>query len=111
MTMRIKDGVVRDRMIRFRVSAEEEAVLNKAVSVTRFSREQYLRFLIQMKTPKLKPPADFGRVIHELSRINLSLRELIKEVKATGSTDVSRYEADINRVGELIHSLIEEVTA
>jgi len=110
MAMRIKDGMVRDRMIRFRVSEEEEAALNKAVSETRFSREQYLRFIIQMKTPKLKPPADFGRVIHELSRINLSLRELIKEVKATGSTDTTRYESDIAKVDELIHSLIEEVS-
>ena len=111
MTMRIKDGVVRDRMIRFRVSEEEEAALNNAVSETRFSREQYLRFLIQMKTPKQKPPRDFGRVLHELSRINLSLRELIKETKATGGMDTARYEADITRIDELIHSLIEEVTA
>ena len=111
MTMRIKDGIVRDKTIRFRVSAEEEAALNKAVSETRFSREQYLRFIIQMKTPKLKPPTDFGRVIHELSRINLSLRELIKEVKVTGTADTTRYESDIARIDELIHSLIEEVTA
>ena len=111
MTMRIKDGVVRDRMIRFRVSVEEEAALNKAVSETRFSREQYLRFLIQMKTPKLKPPADFGRVIHELSRISLSLRELIKEVKATGNHDSEKYDSAIAQIDELIHSLIEEVTA
>ena len=110
MTMRIKDGIVRDKTIRFRMSAEEEAALNRAVSETRFSREQYLRFLIQMKTPKLKPPADFGRVIHELSRTNLSLRELIKKVKATGSTDTTRYESDITHIDELIHSLIEEVS-
>ena len=110
MTMRIKDGVVRDKTIRFRVSEEEEAALNKAVSETRFSREQYLRFLVEMKTPKLKPPADFGRVIHELSRINLSLRELIKEVKSSGSTDSARYESDMTRIDELIHSLIEEVS-
>ena len=110
MAMRIKDGVTRDKVIRFRVSEEEEAALNKAVSETRFSREQYLRFIIQMKTPKLRPPADFAVVLRELSRINLSLRELVKETKASGSADTSRYEADVSRVDDLIHSLIGEVS-
>ena len=109
MAMRIKDGVVRDKTIRFRVSAEEEAALNKAVSETRFSREQYLRFIIQMKTPKLRPPADFGGVLRELSRISLSLQDMLK-AKPPGPAERKDILSFRDEVDELIHSLIEEVS-
>ena len=98
----------RNKVIRFRVSEEEEEAINREVRKTGCSREQYLRLVTLLKTSRAKPPADFAGVLRELTRITLALKELAKQRREDGVSEIKSY---VTEVEELMSRLIREVTS
>ena len=104
------EKVTRSNRVVFRLSDAELAALNREVSKTSFSREEYLRIVTKMIRPKERPPADFASVLRELSRIGINLNQIARKANETGNSDEKEYCRNAAELQEVMSQLIREVT-
>ena len=105
------EKVTRSNRIVFRLSDAELTALNREVSKTSFSREEYLRIVTKMIRPKERPPADFALVLRELSRIGNNLNQIARKANESGNIDEKEYRRNAAELQEVMSQLIREVTS
>lgn len=69
----------RTREIKIRLNDDEFSLLNDKVSSSGYSRERYIRSLINGVVPKEKPPLEYHKLINEFNHIGVNLNQLVKQ--------------------------------
>ncbi len=74
----------RNKSILVRLSEDEYAQLEKRVAITNFSREEYVRQLIQDREVRAAPPADYYDLIMQVRKVGSNINQLLKLANAKG---------------------------
>ena len=90
----------RDKCFVIRLSQEEMEKLNKNVAKTTFSREGYIRLLLNGYIPVSLPPIEYRELIKELRAIGNNMHNIYYKACSQGFIDVPMYKENAERVLE-----------
>jgi hypothetical protein len=99
----------RRNSVLLRLDDSELAHLDKLVSQSGLSREQYLRTLLSGFIPINKPPPDYHLMMRELHSIGNNLNQIAQRAHATGDIDAVRYERNATALFEITTEIIKAV--
>ncbi|OCZ49933.1 plasmid mobilization relaxosome protein MobC [Dehalobacter sp. TeCB1] len=104
---------MRKRNIRVQVwlNREEREKLQASAKKSGFSRETYLRTLINGFVPKELPPADYHALIKKLHAIGNNLNQIAAKANATGHIDRSVFQDEANRLRKSVLDIRAAVTS
>jgi len=104
---------MRKRSVRVQVwlNQEEKERLHASAKKAGFSRESYLRTLINGYVPKELPPPDYYAMMRELLAIGRNLNQIAAKANATGHIDRTLFQYEANRLRKAVLDIQAAVTA
>ncbi len=84
----------RNIQIAFRLNEQEFQELERRVKKSGFSREEYIRSVLNGYAPREKPPPDYRAMMRELHAIGNNIHQIAARANATGffmKDDYDRY--------------------
>ena len=75
--------------------------LDRQVSRTDYSREEFVRRAIRKQTVRESPPAEYGKILYELRRIGSNLNQLLVLARTHGFVD----EREVRKMAEDIQMM------
>ena len=105
-------GKMRKRSIRVQVwlNEEENTMLHNNSKKTGFSRESYLRTLINGYVPKELPAPDYYSMMRELHAIGSNLNQIAAKANVTGHIDRTIFQYEANRLRKAVLDIQAAVT-
>lgn len=88
----------RNCVVTLRFTKEEFDDLSKKVRKTHFSREAFIRNLLNDCTIKEAPPAEYYDLIRELRRVGSNLNQILKLANSKGLLDVPKLRKDLEQI-------------
>ena len=97
----------RNIKIDLRLSEQEMERLRRDVARSGWSRETYLRALIEKSVIKEMPPMDLVAVLRNLQQINNNINQIGLVANAKGFIDTAAYWENVDWLKKTIHELLE----
>lgn len=99
--------VRRNIKIDLRLSEQEMERLRRDVARSGWSREKYLRALIEHSSIREMPSMDLISVLRNLQQINNNMNQVALIANAKGFVDTAAYWENVELLKETIHELLE----
>ena len=93
--------------IDLRLSEQEMERLRRDVARSGWSREKYLRALIEHSSIREMPSMDLISVLRNLQQINNNMNQVALIANAKGFVDTAAYWENVELLKETIHELLE----
>ena len=93
--------------IDLRLSEQEMERLRRDVERSGWSREKYLRALIEHSVIKEMPSMDLVAVLRNLQQINNNINQIALVANAKGFIDTAAYWENVGYLKKAIHELLE----
>lgn len=97
----------RNIKIDLRLNEQEMERLCQDVARSGWSREKYLRALIEHSVIKEMPSMDLVAVLRNLQQINNNINQIALVANAKGFIDTAAYWENVDRLKKTIHELLE----
>ena len=97
----------RNIKIDLRLNEQEMERLRRDVARSGWSREKYLRALIEHSSIREMPSMDLNSVLRNLQQINNNMNQVALIANAKGFVDTAAYWENIELLKETIHELLE----
>ena len=97
----------RNIKIDLRLSEQEMERLRRDVARSGWSRETYLRALIDKSVIKEMPSIDLVAVLRNLQQISNNMNQIALVANAKGFIDTAAYWENVDRLKKTIHELLE----
>ena len=97
----------RNIKIDLRLSEQEMERLRRDVARSGWSREKYLRALIEHSSIREMPSMDLISVLRNLQQINNNMYQVALIANAKGFVDTAAYWENVELLKETIHELLE----
>ena len=97
----------RNIKIDLRLNEQEMERLRRDVARSGWSREKYLRALIEHSSIREMPPMDLISVLRNLQQINNNMNQVALIANAKGFVDTTAYWENVELLKETIHELLE----
>ena len=97
----------RNIKIDLRLNEQEMERLRRDVARSGWSREKYLRALIEHSSIREMPSMDLISVLRNLQQINNNLNQVALIANAKGFVDTAAYWENVELLKETIHELLE----
>ena len=94
----VDTNLKRNFEIKVRLSTEELHHLSKCVKKTTFSREGYVRRLINDYEPKSAPPDEYYEIIRELRKMNTELKRYTDAIPKSGIESIAFFTSVTKRL-------------
>jgi len=88
--------------IKVRLNREESDVLNKRAKKSGYSREGYVRSLINGYVPREMPPPAYHDMMRELHGIGNNLNQIAQKAHVLNVMDAQRYDNALRRFSEAV---------
>ena len=98
---------IRNIKIDLRLNEQEMERLRRDVARSGWSRETYLRALIEKSVIKEMPPMDLVAVLRNLQQINNNINQIALVANAKGFIDTAAYWENVDWLKKTIHELLE----
>ena len=98
----------RNIMVNLRLNEEELSALNKRADSSGYSREAYIRSLLDGYVPQPMPPPDYHKMMGELRAIGNNMNQIAQKAHVLNVTDSKRYD---EAYGTLKIALIDIIDA
>ena len=95
--------------VKVRFDDGELSVLTKRAKESGYSREAYIRSLLDGRTPRPMPPPDYHAMMRELHGIGNNLNQIAQKAHILNVVDVGRYDAALQRFVEVVANIEEAV--
>jgi hypothetical protein len=99
----------RNVLINFRLTENEVSALTKRAKESGYSREAYLRSLLNGSIPQAKPPPDYHAMMRELHSIGNNLNQVAQKAHFLNVIDVQRYDEALRMFAEAVARIEEAV--
>ena len=86
--------------IKVRLSKQELGNLTRKVNKTNFSREAFVRCVLNDCAIKEAPPAEYYELIRELRKVGSNLNQILKLANTKGLLDVLQLRKDLEQIRE-----------
>ena len=97
----------RNIKIDLRLNEQEMERLRRDVARSGWSREKYLRVLIEHSSIREMPSMDLISVLRNLQQINNNMNQVALIANAKGFVDTAAYWENVELLKETIHELLE----
>ena len=97
----------RNIKIDLRLNEQEMEQLRRDVARSGWSREKYLRALIEHSSIREMPSMDLISVLRNLQQINNNMNQMALIANAKGFVDTAAYWGNVELLKETIHELLE----
>lgn len=97
----------RNIKIDLRLNEQEMERLRRDVARSGWSREKYLRALIERSSIREMPSMDLISVLRNLQQINNNMNQVALIANAKGFVDTAAYWENVELLKETIHELLE----
>lgn len=97
----------RNIKIELRLNEQEMERLRRDVARSGWSREKYLRALIEHSSIREMPSMDLISVLRNLQQINNNMNQVALIANAKGFVDTAAYWENVELLKETIHELLE----
>ena len=97
----------RNIKIDLRLNEQEMERLRRGVARSGWSREKYLRALIEHSSIREMPSMDLISVLRNLQQINNNMNQVALIANAKGFVDTAAYWENVELLKETIHELLE----
>ena len=97
----------RNIKIDLRLNEQEMERLRRDVARSGWSRDKYLRALIEHSSIREMPSMDLISVLHNLQQINNNMNQVALIANAKGFVDTAAYWENVELLKETIHELLE----
>ena len=97
----------RNIKIELRLNEQEMERLRRDVARSGWSREKYLRALIEHSSIREMPSMDLISVLRNLQQINNNMNQVALIANAKGFVDTAAYWENVELLEETIHELLE----
>lgn len=97
----------RNIKIELRLNEQEMERLRRDVARSGWSREKYLRALIEHSSIREMPSMDLISVLRNLQQINNNMNQVALIANAKGFVDTAAYWKNVELLKETIHELLE----
>lgn len=97
----------RNIKIDLRLNGQEMERLRRDVARSGWSREKYLRALIEHSSIREMPSMDLISVLRNLQQINNNMNQVALIANAKGFVDTAAYWENVELLKETIHELLE----
>lgn len=97
----------RNIKIDLRLNEQEMERLRRDVIRSGWSREKYLRALIEKSVIKEMPSMDLVAVLRNLQQINNNINQIALVANTKGFIDTAAYWENVDRLKKTIHELLE----
>ena len=97
----------RNIKIDLRLNEQEMERLRRDVARSGWSREKYLRALIEHSSIREMPSMDLISVLRNLQQINNNMNQVALIANAKGFVDTAAYWGNVELLKETIHELLE----
>ena len=97
----------RNNKIDLRLNEQEMERLRRDVARSGWSREKYLRALIERSAIREMPSMDLISVLRNLQQINNNMNQVALIANAKGFVDTAAYWENVELLKETIHELLE----
>jgi hypothetical protein len=94
-------------LINFRVTEDEFSTLSKCAKECGYSREAYIRSLLDGRIPKPMPPPDYHAMMSELHSIGNNLNQIAQKAHVLNVIDAGRYDAALRMLADAILKIQE----
>jgi len=96
-------------LINFRLSEDEVSALTKRAKESGYSREAYIRSLLDGRIPRPMPPPDYHAMMRELHGIGNNLNQIAQKAHTLNVIDAGRYDAALRTFAEAVAKIEETV--
>jgi len=96
-------------LINFRLTEEKLAALNKRVKECGYSREAYIRSLLDGRVPQPKPPPEYHAMMRELHGIGNNFNQIAQKAHVLNVIDAGRYDVAVQRFIDAVTKIEEAV--
>ena len=101
--------IKRTNEIKVRLSDDEITALTKHAKESGYSREAYIRSLLNGCVPQAKPPPDYHAMMRELHGIGNNLNQVAQKAHVLNVIDVGRYDAVMRLFSRTVAKIEEAV--
>ena len=99
----------RNVLINFRLTEDEVSALTKRVKECGYSREAYIRTLLDGRIPRPIPPPDYHAMMRELHAIGTNLNQVAQKAHVLNVIDVQRYDEALRMFAGAVARIEEAV--
>ena len=99
----------RNHQVLFRLNSSEYESLNRNVSRSGLSREEFIRSALNHVTFKELPQLEFQDILKNLRQINRNMNQIAMKANATGFIDAKAYRENNSRLQEQIGVIIRGI--
>jgi len=99
----------RNVLINFRLSDDEVSALTNRAKECGYSREAYIRSLLDGRIPRPMPPLDYHAMMKELHGIGNNLNQIAQKAHVLNVIDTARYDAALRSFIEVVAKIEEAV--
>lgn len=101
--------IKRNIEIKIRLTREEAAALTKRAKKSGYSREAYVRTVLNGSIPREVPPPAYHDMMRELHSIGNNLNQIAQKAHVLNVLDVARYDDALRRFAEAVARIEEAV--
>jgi hypothetical protein len=95
--------------IKIRLTDDEISALTKRAKESCYSRESYVRSLINGRVPQPKPPPDYHTFMKQLHYIGNNMNQVAQKAHVFNSIDVQRYDEALRQFAAVVAKIEEAV--
>ena len=95
--------------IKVRLTPVEKASLDKRAKECGYSREAYIRTLLDGRIPRPMPPPDYHAMMRELHAIGTNLNQVAQKAHVLNVIDVQRYDKALRQFAGAVTRIEEAV--
>ena len=99
----------RNVLINFRLTEDEVSALTRRAKACGYSREAYIRTLLDGRIPRPMPPPDYHAMMRELHGIGTSLNQVAQKAHVLNVIDVQRYDEALRQFAGAVVRIEEAV--
>ena len=89
-------------LVRFHLNEEEATTLANRAKECGYSREAYIRSLLDRRIPRPMPPPDYHAMMRELHGIGNNLNQVAQKAHILNVIDVQRYDTSVRQFLEAV---------
>ncbi len=89
-------------LVRFHLNAGEMAALTARAKECGYSREAYIRSMLNGRIPRPMPPPDYHAMMGELHGIGNNMNQIAQKAHILNVVDAGRYDAALRMLGEAL---------
>ena len=96
-------------LVRFHLTEEDSSTLTKRAKECGYSREAYIRSILDGCIPRVMPPPDYHAMMRELHGIGNNLNQVAQKAHVLNVIDVQRYDEALRQFAGAVARIEEAV--